>query len=59
VEENSNLPEAIHKIPHEVHNLGTSGVGLSLGCMDRNQQNVIFSIVEWEENLLCTKYGHI
>jgi hypothetical protein len=56
VEENPNLPAAIHKIPHEVHNLEATGVGLSVGGMDKDRQNVIFCVLEWEEYLLCTKF---
>jgi hypothetical protein len=56
VEENQNLPEAIHKILHEVHNLKAKGAGLSVGGMDKDHQNVIFSILEWEEHLLCVKF---
>jgi hypothetical protein len=56
VEENPNLPEAIHKIPHEVHNLEARGVALSVGGMVKDRQNVMFSILEWEEHLLCTKF---
>jgi hypothetical protein len=55
VEANPNLPEAIHKIPYEVHNLEARGVGLSVGGMGKDHQNVIFSILEWEEHLLCVK----
>jgi hypothetical protein len=56
VEENPNIPEAIHKIPHKVHNREARGVGLSVGGMDKDRQNVIFSILELEEHLLCAKF---
>jgi hypothetical protein len=56
VEENPNLPEAIHKIPPDVHNHEARGVGLSVSGMDKDDQNVIFSILEWEEHLLCSKF---
>jgi hypothetical protein len=36
VEENPNLPEAIHKIPHEVHILEARDAGLSVGGMGKN-----------------------
>jgi hypothetical protein len=56
VEENPNLPEAIHRILQEVHNLEARGVGLSVGGMHKDCQNVIFSIHEWEEHLLWAKF---
>jgi hypothetical protein len=36
-----NFSEAIHKIPHEVHNLEARGVALSVGGIDKDHQNVI------------------
>jgi hypothetical protein len=56
VEANPNLPEAIHKIPHVMHNLEATDVGLSVGCMDKDHQIVIFCILEQEECLLCVKF---
>jgi hypothetical protein len=56
VEANPNLPEAIRKIPHEVHNLKARVVALSVGGMDKDRQNIMFSILEWEKHLLCTKF---
>jgi hypothetical protein len=36
------------------------GVGLSVGGVDKDRQNVIVSILVWEEHLLCTKfYAHL
>lgn len=49
------MHEAIHKIPHEVHN-EARGVGLSVGGMDIDHQNVIFTILEWEKRLFCAKF---
>jgi hypothetical protein len=56
VEEIPNLPEAIYKITYKVYNLEATSVGLSVGGMDKDRQNVIFFILEWEEYLLCVKF---